>query len=153
LEQIGEQRRRARRRRHRAPRRPGDARAPRRLEDDERRQATVERDEEAIDGVASVRAEASGAVTSVRRERIGIDFRANALAKRMPKNGSQTTTACENLTASVAVASLPAANTTPVVNRIAETPPSSSASCARTGPRPRALTSDVMTTPKTPEAK
>ena len=56
-----------------------------------------------IHGVASVSAEASGAVTSVRRDRMGIDFRASAPAKRMPKNGSQTTTACEKRTASVAV--------------------------------------------------
>ena len=97
-----------------------------------------------IHGVASVSARGAAAPsTSVRRERIGIDFRASAPAKRMPKNGSQTTTACENLTASVAVASLPAAKTRPVVNRIAVTPPSRSASCARTGPRPRALTSEV----------
>ena len=104
-------------------------------------------------GVAMVSAEASGAVTSVSRDRIGIDLRASAAAKRMPKYGSQTTTACEKRTASVAVASLPAAKTRPVVKRMAETPLSSSASWMRTGPRPRALTSDVMTTPKTPEAK
>ena len=104
-------------------------------------------------GVASVKSEPRGAVTSVRRDRIGIFFAASAAAKRMPKNGSQTTTACEKRTASVAVCSSPAMKTRPVVKRMAVTPPRSSASWARTGPRPRALTSDVRTTPSTPEAK